>query len=318
MLPEEIWRSDFVPVSRQFRGFQDALDQVHYHWDLKADTRGSFRSQISRRRVNNFQFTRIIADPIKGSRTPKNIHRDQEDFFCLCYLEAGRAGFQQGSNETLITPNRVAIWDSTRPAMFDASEALCQVSLLLPHQTGTAMVPGIEDMCGTSIDGSVGLGALLLSHLKQLHVNIDLIENQHRAAVLRATMELIGAAFRPELEVGGSSVRRATLRRVQDYILVNLSDPSLSPASVAAKFRFSPRYLHRLFEETECTVGGWIRKRRLLAGKSALADCANDGISITEIAMRYGFSDQSHFCHAFRQEFGLPPRDFRKTSKSTR
>ncbi|MFK5073667.1 hypothetical protein ACI4BE_29510, partial [Klebsiella pneumoniae] len=83
--------------------------------------------------------------------------------------------------------------------------------------------------------------------------------------------ELLGATFRPSVSRPGSSAfRRALLKRVQDYILVNLDSPGLSAASVAGAFRFSPRYLHRLFEEFGVTVGTWIRQRRLEASCTAL------------------------------------------------
>ena len=318
MVTEENWTSALMPPPRQFRGFQEVLDRTHFHWDLKNETEGGYQAEVRRRLVDDFVFTHIIADPMKGFRTAGDIGRGGEDYFCLLYFEEGECGLRQGRNESFIRKDMIAIWDSARPAMFDAATRLQQVSMLIPHRTATTIVPGIEDMCGTSVDGSVGLGALLLSHLKKLHLTIDSIDPGDRPAVLRATVELVAAAFRPQLETGsGSSFRRALLGRVQDYILANLHDPELSPARIAADFRFSPRYLHRLFDEFDFTVGDWIRRRRLIASKAALASRANGGFSITEIAMRHGFADASHFSHAFRQEYGMTPRDCRRAAQES-
>lgn len=315
MQAEEIWTSEHIPAPRQFGGFQEVLDRTHFHWSLKHDQRDRYPARVKRRQIDDFGFTSIVADPLAGVRTAQDLNKGGAEFFCLLYFDAGRCGLRQGRNETLITRDRIAMWDSARTAEFDACEAVHQVSLLIPHRTATTIVPGIEDMCGTSIDGSKGLGALLLSHLKQLHLTIGAIDAGDRPAVLRATVELVGAAFRPHLETGGSSFRRALLARVKDYILANLHDPELSPARIAAEFRFSPRYLHRLFDDLDFTVGEWIRRRRLTAAKSALACRSNDGISITEIAMRFGFSDASHFSHSFKQEFGIAPRDARHAAR---
>lgn len=317
MQVEENWTSEHIPAPRQFSGFQEVLDRTHFHWSLKHDPREQYLARVERRQIDDFGFTRIIADPLAGFRSAQDLNKGGSDFFCLLYFDAGRCGLHQGRNETLITKDRIAIWDSARTATFDAPETISQVSLLIPHRSAMTIVPGIEDMCGTSIDGSRGLGALLLSHLKQLHSSIGEIDAGDRPAVLRATVELVGAAFRPQLETGGSSFRRALLARVKDHILANLYDPDLSPARIAAAFRFSPRYLHRLFDGLDFTVGEWIRRRRLLAAKTALACRANDGITITEIAMRFGFSDASHFSHAFKQEFGLSPRDARQASRDS-
>jgi AraC-like DNA-binding protein len=165
------------------------------------------------------------------------------------------------------------------------------------------------------VDGSAGLGSILLSHLRQIHRTVETVDPQDRTAVLRATVELLAAAFRPEPDrIAGSAFRRALLGRVQEHILAHLGDPALSAATIAAAFRFSPRYLHRLFEEFGVTVGTWIRERRLMAARSDLASRTLAGYSITQIAMRHGFADASHFSHAFRDAFGLSPRDYRQTA----
>lgn len=309
-MQKETWSSGALPRSRQFAGFQSALCRAHAQWDLKADAASGYFAEVKRNQVDDFQLTRVYCDPVKGERS-KDVIKRSDGFFCVLFLDYGRTYLRQGSNEAVVASQQVALWDSTRPAMFESSEPVCQVSLLLPHHIGTAMVSGIEDMCGTSINASAGLGQMLYSHLRQLNDNIDHVPEHDRPAVLRATVELIGAAFRPDLDLQGSGFRRALIRRVQDYILANLHDPELSPARIAGEFRFSVRYLHRLFEETDHTAGGWIRKRRLLAAQAALRSSSNAGISVTEIAMRCGFADQSHFSHAFKQEFGVSPRDYR-------
>jgi len=303
-----------MPPRRQLAGFQEVLDRTHFHWGLRRGEAGAYHAKVRRRRFDDFVFTHIVADPVAGFRTLDDVKRGIDDYFCLLYFEEGNCLLRQGRNESVVRRNSIAIWDSSRPAMFDCDAQLRQLSILIPRETGKVMVPGIEDMCGLSVDGERGLGAILLSHLRQVHQMIDTIEAADRPAVLRASVELIAAAFRPDgHSEGSSSFRRVLLGRVQDYIIENLGDPSLTPASIAAAFRFSPRYLHRLFEDSDVTVGGWIRKRRLMAARSDLASPHRASLSVTEIAMRHGFADASHFSHAFREEFGSAPRDFRRS-----
>jgi AraC-like DNA-binding protein len=316
---EERWSSATIPPPRQLPGFQEVLDRTHFHWGLKSDADHGYHAKVHRRVFDDYVFTNIIADPVTGFRTMDDVKRGNSDYFCLLLFDAGKCVLRQGRNETIVRPDTIAMWDSTRPAMFSNDETLYQQSMLIPHATAKTIVPGIEDMCGLSVDGSAGLGAILLSHLKQVHRTIETVAPEDRPAVLRATVELVAAAFRPRLEHAAStSFRRALLARVQDHILAHLGDPALSPASVAAAFRFSPRYLHRLFEEFDVTAGGWIRKRRLLAARADLTSRAADALSITEIAMRHGFADASHFSHAFKAEFGLSPRDFRRAGREGR
>jgi AraC-like DNA-binding protein len=313
---EERWSSAAIPPPRQLPGFQEVFDRTHFHWGLKSDAEDGYYADVRRRTFDDYVFTSIVCDPVTGFRTVDEIKRGSDDYFCLLYFEAGNCVLRQGRNETMVRRDTIAIWDSTRPAMFASDEQLSQQSILIPHSVAKTVVPGIEDMCGLSVDGGSGLGAILLSHLKQVHGTIESVAVEDRPAVLRATVELIAAAFKPRIDTPASTAfRRALLGRVQDHILANLDDPALSPTSIAEAFRFSPRYLHRLFEEFDVTVGGWIRRRRLLAARGDLASPAVGMLSVTEIAMRRGFADASHFSHAFKAEFGLSPRDYRRVAR---
>lgn len=316
LLSEELWSSSQLPPPRQLAGFQEVLDRTHFHWGLKSEQDDRFLAKVRRRAYDDFVFTQIIADPMAGFRTMDDVKRTPDHYFCLLYFEEGNCHLQQSRNECMISRNSVAIWDSTRPAMFANDQQLHQLSILIPRKTAKTIIPGIEDMCGLSIDGDAGLGAILRSHLQQIHQTIETVDAQDRPAVLRATVELVAAAFRPQPDaLAGTAFRRALLNRVQDYIVANLDDPALSAASLAAAFRFSPRYLHRLFEDFGITVGAWIRQRRLAACRSDLSNRAMAGYNVTQIAMRHGFADSSHFSHAFKEEFGMSPREFRRAAQ---
>lgn len=313
---EESWTTCGLPPGQQFKNFKEVFERTHFHWDLKSDCVDGYRATINRRSYNDFVFTHIVADRVTGQRTANDIKQCDEAYFCLLYLESGATSLAQGANESTVTAGSIALWDSTRPAFFNAGETLHQMSLLIPHEVATLAMPGIEDMCGMQIPGNVGIGALLISHLRQLHANIDKVDRRDRPAILRATVELASAAFRPELEpLAGSTFRRTLLARVQEYIVANLSDPELGPQTIAAAFRFSPRYLHRLFAEFDMTVSEWIKRRRLARTRVDLESSGLDKFSITQLAMKNGFSDASHFSRSFRGEFGMSPREWRNAQR---
>lgn len=315
---EEFWHSGALPPARQFLGFQEVLDRTHFHWGLKSPQPDTYQAKVHRRSVDEYVLTHIVADPMSGKRTVSDIQRGIDQHFCLLFLEAGDIELRQGRNVSQLHTGSVALWDGSRPAEFYASTPVRQLSVLIPQQTATTIMPSIEEVCGLSVDGNHGLGAILLSHLRQLHQTIHEVAPSDRPAVMHATVELVSASFRPNnLITRGSAWRRALLQKVQDHILAHLGDPGLGPQTIAAHFHFSPRYLHRLFEEFDYTVSDWIRKRRLLAGRADLADPAHDAEGITQVAMRYGFCDAAHFSRAFKEEFGLSPRDFRQSARRT-
>lgn len=89
------------------------------------------------------------------------------------------------------------------------------------------------------------------------------------------------------------------------YINSHLGD-ELSISLLSAECRLSPYHMMRLFkEETGCTVGGYISKKRL-----ALADqlILSGRFSATEACFEAGFSNYSTFLRAYKQLFGTTPR----------
>ena len=80
---------------------------------------------------------------------------------------------------------------------------------------------------------------------------------------------------------------------------------------VAAAIGVSTRYLHRVFELSEQSVSTHIRARRLERARADLADEKMCQRSISEIALRNGFANQSSFATSFKREFGVSPRTVR-------
>ena len=102
------------------------------------------------------------------------------------------------------------------------------------------------------------------------------------------------------------------------FVDSHIEDAALSPAHVARALGISVGYLHRLFQSVEASVSGYIRERRLARCREDLASALHAGEHITEIALRWGFTDLPHFSRAFRLQFGLTPRDYRAMALARR
>jgi len=103
------------------------------------------------------------------------------------------------------------------------------------------------------------------------------------------------------------------LSMMLDHIDRCSRDVELGAAALAAKFRCSERYVHRLFAQTGRSVGEHINEKRLDAATRDLLDPACRHKTIAEIAFDAGFCDISHFNRLFKRSQGLAPREFRRT-----
>lgn len=133
----------------------------------------------------------------------------------------------------------------------------------------------------------------------------------------RATKAIHQVSVANKIDATSVSVTRAIgFTRVSDSRLrsaVFLIEQSLvKPISIpwlAAQVNLSPRQLTRLFSaEFGKTPGKFIRTARLKYGRWLLK---NSTESVTEIALRTGFSDCAHFIRSFEHEYGCTPGAYR-------
>lgn len=111
----------------------------------------------------------------------------------------------------------------------------------------------------------------------------------------------------PPIITSGLGIAR--LQRILAFIDMHLSD-DLTLDLLAAEARLSPDHFGKAFRASmSMTPFNYIAQRRITTAKELLL---NPSISITEIAMRLGFSSHSHFTDLFRKTVGLTPSQWRR------
>ncbi|GAB5554714.1 MAG: AraC family transcriptional regulator [Saprospiraceae bacterium] len=99
------------------------------------------------------------------------------------------------------------------------------------------------------------------------------------------------------------------IHRVFEYIDENLA-VDLSLNIVAGIAFISPYHFHRIFKfVTGETLNKYVTRKRV---EQATATLLHSGLSITEIALKYGFNDLSSFSRTFHKYYGCSPTEFKK------
>ncbi|MEM8654270.1 MAG: AraC family transcriptional regulator [Pseudomonadota bacterium] len=102
------------------------------------------------------------------------------------------------------------------------------------------------------------------------------------------------------------------IRRAQDYIMDNLSDPKLSITNVAREAGLSSSYFGQYFKnKIGITPYNYILRARLKRAKQLVS---GSNLTLAEVAFRCGFSDQAHMTSTFSRRLGATPGQLRKSA----
>jgi len=163
---------------------------------------------------------------------------------------------------------------------------------------------------------ATGLAEIFCRTLDATARSLEVLADNEWSTVAQSLVDLLlTLALRqstPGLDACNSATQAAILHRICQTIERKLEDEDLTPARVAQAEGISERYLQKLFGGVGDNFSHYVRERRLQRAFADLSNPTEANRSISEIAYRYGFGDSAHFSRAFRQRFGMSPREFRQ------
>ena len=110
------------------------------------------------------------------------------------------------------------------------------------------------------------------------------------------------------------SYDQALLKKAIAIVESKIADPELSVEMMATEMNMSRTSLHRKIKSiTGFPPSELIRSIRL---RTAAKLIANRVDTATQIALRVGFEDYSHFSKAFKKHFGVSPSSYEEQSKA--
>ena len=109
----------------------------------------------------------------------------------------------------------------------------------------------------------------------------------------------------------------ALSRRIEDTIRQRCGELSLCAESVAGNLNISQRTLHRHLASRSLTFGGVLQSARISVAAGMLASPRFRRFSTSEIGLRSGFANPSHFARVFARVMGCPPLKFRHGQRGT-
>ncbi len=171
-----------------------------------------------------------------------------------------------------------------------------------------------RDWLDRLLERSIAPAALLHSHSHSISWLAARLYGEFRESddVSRLAME--GLALEMLADLARASMRGRTkkaprwLQQVVEIVRDEFSRP-LALSELAKTVDVHPAHLAEVFREHHrCTLGEFIRRTRI---EQAIRQMADHRVSLADISLAAGFSDQSHFSRVFKRITGLTPAQFR-------
>ena len=225
---------------------------------------------------------------------------------------SGQTIKRHGEHSQTFTPGQISLTDLSSPFQLGLAENSTSMWFQLSYAELCLPADAIRKAAGDLATSP--LYELFQTHLLQLYRFLDEDVPASAAESLgSATLELARAVI---ATVGHADPARnevanqALLTRIEAYVQQHLTDPALSPESIARAHHISVRQLYKLWSEKELGLAESIMRGRLEGARHDIAKAGSPVIAA--VARRWGFTDATHFGRRFRAAYGLSPREWKQ------
>jgi AraC-like DNA-binding protein len=264
--------------------------------------------------VDTFVLDSVIVShnrstPLHFDRTHATILRGGLDEIMLAHYPHGGTTYFVDGTARPIAPGQIAIIDLTRTMRIESGD-FAVVTLTIARRLFESRYSLPHEVHGAVLrDGLIT--ALLSTHMRRLADPAIAIPQADAKPLAEVTMDLVIAALRQWAgRLADPASGTVSLSTLKAAIEQQIGDPDLTPARLMQQLGLSRATLYRLFEPLG-GVTAYITERRLRRGIRLVTDTTTSAPRISEVARRVGFTSATTFGRAFRDMFGMTPREAR-------
>ncbi|MFJ5274846.1 AraC family transcriptional regulator [Streptomyces sp. NPDC088358] len=243
-------------------------------------------------------------------RDARHITSDPRGTYELLVPLAGTAWVEQGPSAGEIRPGAMALCDMDRPMTFAHDDDFLSIALIVPGREVAHRNPAaVREPQMLSAAG--GLGRVIRTMVTTLQEEREQFSETTFDIACERVLDLVCLAAEGATDSAPSGRRAAVEAEVRRYIRRHACDDDLDIATIARALGWSTRYIQHVLRAADTTSRDLIRHERLHLARTRLASANWTGHSVAQIAHSCGFGSHASFSTAFRQEFGMTPRDAR-------
>jgi AraC-like DNA-binding protein len=305
----------YWPDSERQPRWAEAIGSTYFPLSLEfnPDCRFHGSLQIWETSSTSLALSRLRSSQLAYSRSKAQVSDDSEACYLVTVPRRTEVLFEQDGRELHCQPGSFIFERGDAPYRFRYAADNDLWVFKLPERALQGQLRGAERYTRFCFDARRSLGRIFVDQLAMCAARFDECDQAARHMLLEQALSTLLMTLRQDervLNSESSNLAALHLQRIEHYVEQHLCSPDLAPQLIAEACGLSVRYLHKLFTRTPYSLGEWIRLLRLEAVNRRLHDPLCH-LSIGELAMHWGFSDQAQFTRSFRKHFGRTAREVR-------
>lgn len=294
-------RADFW--SEHITAYQGRLDYRFQHAD-------DFHGTTIRQASGSYQLVEFWSDQITYARTPRQVRQAPDENFRFLLPVTGALVVRQDHAASVLRPGVGSLLTFGVPSAVDQEDHTHAYILTIPAQEVNGPLNRTAPFAA-GLDLNRGLGRVVSDMLTGLSAERDSLRGCEFDAVCDRIVELLCMLTVGDDRPTAPGHLAEVETMVRRYVREHADDPDLSGAAMAQDLGWSLRQIQLALQHAGTTPRDLIREERLRLVRDRLRSPAYDHLSITGLARMCGFSSVSALSTAFRQRYGVRPREVR-------
>ncbi|MCH2556722.1 MAG: AraC family transcriptional regulator [Alcanivorax sp.] len=303
-LPHDLFRADQLPEADRFPVWRESVRPL---FDSLPATPERFDAWVESYDLREVFMARCGFSPLTFQRPAGDTADGGDHWLVQLYLQGGYLG-HNGGRPVRVGRGDIGLLDLGR-ALETRAPASQVLSVVIPRDVFRALVPTATPRHGTVLAAGRPVTTILTHHLTTVWNSLPELTVEDLEGVNRTLVGAVAGAFAGA--GAGEASREALARAGLDAMLAWIRDhldQDLTPERLCRRFGCSRTALYRLFQPLG-GVAAYVREQRLLRCYRDLRRAAVTGEKVVDVAVRWGFDSQSHFCRLFRRAFAMTPSD---------
>jgi AraC-like DNA-binding protein len=293
------------------------LSETYFPLSAEFNNDSEFEGTLKSWSLGNLGMSEMECDGVLYHRKRSHFANEKDCSLLITIPHKGDVHFKQSSRDTRCSPGGFLVERGDMPYEFWHGKRNKLWVLKVPTASVRSRLGATDRLGALTFDATQGVGSFFVGAVRNTIQCVDKINDIARDLAGQQLLDLLCLAMRSDdriLDSSSSTIRAAHLQRAEQFIRDNLANPNLNSQLVAESCGISLRYLQRLFAESDHSIVGYIRDKRLTRCDEALR-LANGTSTVANIAYKWCFYDQAQFCKHYRNRFGCTPTDTRKKSR---